>query len=175
MCVCVCVHVLGVKICSSIPAWQHVCEFKRESRARNTNRSVRVGHGFHSRGNFLDLSGCGKTMQGILKDGGGDNYCMDSVTFSIKHLSSIWLMYVFVCVCAHGSTTQQFVDKFTNVFFSFGIIHKNYSLLVTYSLLFAPKEKPTIAPYLHSELCIFHSCTFRLCKNMEESTFHHEL
>ncbi len=43
----------GTNLCVS------VCVCKREREKTNTNMSVRVGHCFHSRGNFLDLRGCG--------------------------------------------------------------------------------------------------------------------
>lgn len=36
-----------------------VCVFKSRRKKEKTHKSMRVGHGFHSRGNFLDLCGCG--------------------------------------------------------------------------------------------------------------------
>lgn len=42
-----------------------------------------------------------RTMQRTLRNSGADNYCMDSLTLSIKHLSPIWavcLSGVSVCL-----------------------------------------------------------------------------
>lgn len=59
----------------------------------------RLVHAFHSAGNVLVLWACGDAMQGVMRKGRADNYSMDSLTLSIKHLSAIWLVCLSVCVC----------------------------------------------------------------------------
>lgn len=102
-----------------------------------------------------------QTMQRILRNGGADNYSMDSLTLSMKHLSPICAVPVCMCAGVLSKCPVLFANKVCKQFEG-AIIPKHYPVLMSYSILMAQIENPITAPWQRSQLCNFIGLCF-LC------------
>lgn len=102
-----------------------------------------------------------QTMQRILRNGGADNYSMDSLTLSMKHLSPICAVPVCMCAGVLSKCPVVFANKVCKQFEG-AIILKHYPVLMSYSILMAQIENPITAPWQRSQLCNFIGLCF-LC------------